>query len=281
VAIEPDTLRRREIGTVPAGMSPSYMHSLAMTENYVVLVRQPLVYNMLPVLRTGKFQDAFRWHPERGTRYDVIDRRTGQLQGSYQGDPVFYWHQINAFERSGEIVLDLIASDRPDSLWDLDLVKLRDPAHRPLFYGDMRRFRIPITAGGVVTDEVLADVRAEFPTINYSRNHTRDYRYTYAPAYTGPDSDWFDELIKVDVTTGESVHWAEPGCYPSEPVVVPVPGETGESAEDAVVILDVVLDSRTGRSFLLVLDGATFAEIARAELPHHIPFNFHQQYLGA
>lgn len=278
VAIEPDTLRRREIGSVAAGLSPSYMHSFAMTENYVVLVRQPLVYKMLPVLRTGKFQDAFRWHPERGTRYDVIDRRTGKLQGSYHGDPVFYWHQINAFEQDGQILLDLIASDRPDSLWDLDLVKLRDPAHRPLFYGDMRRFRIPIAEGGPVTDEVLADVRAEFPTINYARYHTKDYRYTYAPAYSGPDSDWFDELIKVDVTTGETRHWGEPGCYPSEPVVVPVPGE---SAEDAVVILNVVLDSHSGRSFLLVLDGTTFTEIARAELPHHIPFNFHQQYLGA
>jgi len=157
------------------------MHSFAMTENYVVLVRQPLVYKMLPVLRTGKFQDAFRRHPERGTRYDVIDRPTGNLQGSYQGDPVFYWHQINAFEQDGQILLDLIASDRPDSLWDLDLVKLRDPAHRPLFYGDMRRFRIPITTRGPVTDERLADVRAEFPTINYARNHTRDYQFTYAP----------------------------------------------------------------------------------------------------
>lgn len=290
VAIEPDTLRRREIGSVPAGFSPSYMHSFAMTENYVVLVRQPLTYRLAPVLRTGKFQDAFRWNPERGTRYDVIDRRTGSLQGSYHGEPVFYWHQINAFERESpdgggtEIALDLIASDRPDSLWDLDLVKLRDPGHRPLFYGDMRRFRIPVTTGGPVTDEPLADVRAEFPTINYARNHMRDYRFTYAPAYSGPDSDWFDELIKVDVTTGETLHWSEPGCYPSEPVVVPVPAEhagDASGAEDAVVILNVVLDSRSGRSFLLVLDGETFTELARAELPHHIPFNFHQQYLGA
>jgi carotenoid cleavage dioxygenase-like enzyme len=275
IAVEPDTLRRREIGTVPAGVNPSYMHSFAMTEHYVVLVRQPLVYKLLPVLRTGKFQDAFRWHPERGTRYDVIDRRTGALRGSYRGDPLFYWHQINAFEDGDLIVLDLVAGDRPDSLWDLDLVKLRDPEHRPVFYGDLRRVRIPLS-GGPVTDEVLADVRAEFPTINYRRNHMRDYRWTYAPAYAGPDSDWFDELIKVDVGTGEVARWREPGCYPSEPVIVPVPGR---EEEDAVLVLNIVLGSRAGRSFLLVLDGETFTELARAEVPHHIPFNFHQQFL--
>jgi beta,beta-carotene 9',10'-dioxygenase len=44
------------------------------------------------------------------------------------------------------------------------------------------------------------------------------------------------------------------------------------------VILSVVLDAATERSFLLMLDAATFEEVARAEAPHHIPFGFHGQY---
>ena len=45
------------------------------------------------------------------------------------------------------------------------------------------------------------------------------------------------------------------------------------------MILSVVLDTRAGRSFLLVLDAGSFGELARAEAPHHIPFGFHGQYL--
>lgn len=46
------------------------------------------------------------------------------------------------------------------------------------------------------------------------------------------------------------------------------------------VILSVVLDSNKGNSFLLVLDAKSFEEMARAEVPHHIPFGFHGQYYG-
>jgi beta,beta-carotene 9',10'-dioxygenase len=48
--------------------------------------------------------------------------------------------------------------------------------------------------------------------------------------------------------------------------------------EDDGVVLSVVLDSNKGNSFLLVLDAKSFEEIARAEVPHHIPFGFHGQY---
>ena len=52
------------------------------------------------------------------------------------------------------------------------------------------------------------------------------------------------------------------------------------TAEDDGLILAVVLDGKTGTSFLLVLDAANFSELARAEVPHHIPFGFHGQYFG-
>jgi carotenoid cleavage dioxygenase-like enzyme len=40
----------------------------------------------------------------------------------------------------------------------------------------------------------------------------------------------------------------------------------------------VVLDPVDDRSFLLVLDADTFAERARATVPHAIPFGFNGQY---
>jgi carotenoid cleavage dioxygenase-like enzyme len=46
------------------------------------------------------------------------------------------------------------------------------------------------------------------------------------------------------------------------------------------VVLSVVLDAAAGTSFLLVLDAISFGEVARARVPHHIPFGFHGQYFG-
>ena len=51
--------------------------------------------------------------------------------------------------------------------------------------------------------------------------------------------------------------------------------------EDAGVLLSVVLNAETERSFLLVLDAATLEELARAEAPHAIPFGFHGQFARA
>ena len=57
---------------------------------------------------------------------------------------------------------------------------------------------------------------------------------------------------------------------------------TPEAAnEDDGVILSVVLDAETARSFLLILDASSFREVARAGLPHHIPFGFHGNYFIA
>lgn len=55
-------------------------------------------------------------------------------------------------------------------------------------------------------------------------------------------------------------------------------GRPGRTAEDDGVVLSVVLDAPRGTSFLLVLDAATFTELARAELPHPVLFGYHGQF---
>ena len=44
------------------------------------------------------------------------------------------------------------------------------------------------------------------------------------------------------------------------------------------MLLSVVLDAAAGTSFLLALDATDLTEIARARVPHHIPFGFHGSY---
>jgi carotenoid cleavage dioxygenase-like enzyme len=66
--------------------------------------------------------------------------------------------------------------------------------------------------------------------------------------------------------------WTATRTYPGEPVFVARPGATDE---DDGVLVSVVLDAAAGDSFLLVLDAGGMHELARARVPHHIPFGFH------
>jgi beta,beta-carotene 9',10'-dioxygenase len=264
--------QRRLIGSLPV-KKPGYMHSFGMSERYVVLAENPLLVNPMSMPLSKKaFIDNYQWEPERGTRFIVIDRHTGRLQGIHEAEAFFCFHHVNSFERDGELVVDLIAHDDPSVIKLLEVESLRGGG--ALAGTQLRRYRISLDGSGVQREDLAPDVSPELPRINYRRNNARDYRWMYAAA-TSDGGDWLDELVKVDVTTGEVQRWAEAGCYPGEPVFVDRPDG---STEDDGVILSVVLDANAERSFLLVLDASSFDEVARADAPHHIPFGFHGQY---
>jgi carotenoid cleavage dioxygenase-like enzyme len=182
---------------------------------------------------------------------------------------------VNAYERDGELVVDLCAYDDATVIGLLELENLREGDRlAPL---RLQRCRIDLDGGGVEYEQ-LSEHGMELPRINYGAVNGRDYRYAYGAGTHSEESDWSDQLVKADVATGESRTWHEPGCYPGEPVFVSGPERR---AEDDGVILSVVLDAAAGRSFLLVLDAASFEEVARAEAPQRIPFGFHGQFFGS
>src|SRR3954454_3408033 len=102
---------RRVIGKLPV-REPAYMHSFGMTERHVVLTENPLVVNPAR-LALGKesFIESYRWRPERGTRFRVIDRHTGEERFTAKADPFFCFHHVNAWDDGEDVVVDLIAFD--------------------------------------------------------------------------------------------------------------------------------------------------------------------------
>ena len=118
----------------------------------------------------------------------------------------------------------------------------------------------------------MLDESLELPRINYMRCNERPYRYVWG---VGSRSGWLDQIVKGDLGERSATVWSEDGCFPGEPVFVSRPGADDE---DDGVLLSVVLDGRTERSFLLVLDAGSLDELARAEVAHHIPFGFHGQF---
>ena len=263
----------RTIATLPV-REPAYMHSFGLTERWLVLGEFPFVVNPLVLATSGRpYIENYRWKPELGTRFTLVDRRSGEAIRGFHTDACFAFHHVNAFERDGEVVVDLCAYPDAGVVEDLYLERLR--AGKPIAAAEPVRFRLRLH-DRTVTRERLGEVSLELPRVNYGRVNERPYRYVWGNA-RGPGG-WLEEIVKLDVEDGGTLRWSQPGCFPGEPVFVARPGA---EREDDGVLLSVVLDADAGRSMLAVLDAADLSELARAEVPHHIPFSFHGQFARA
>jgi beta,beta-carotene 9',10'-dioxygenase len=286
--IKDTTTQRQEIASADID-EPSYMHSFALTDHYAVLTAIPLVVNPLDLLlQKEAFIKNFKWKPERGTKFIVIDRINDKVVGIYTGPAFFTFHHVNAFEHDNSIVMDLVAY--PDSkvigraefkniLAPCPSDKPSLPAAGPdvdvMESGKLTRYTLHLKTGGI-TSEPLLDQRIELPCINYEHYNGKEYSYVYGAAKKDQEGSFvFDTVAKLNVKNKEINLWSQTKCYPGEPVFVPAP--TAQKEDDGVV-LSVVLDAEKERSFLLILDASTFKELGRAELPHHIPFGIHGIY---
>lgn len=260
---------------------PAYMHSFGLTEHYAVLVEQPLVLDVKGLILSGRpFAENYMWEPERGTTFIVIDRATGEVVARRKAPAMFIFHVVNAWEEDGAIVLDASTYEDAEIVTSLYLDRLRGPDAR-VPGAELQRHRIPL-ADGPVRSEPLAAPNIELGRIDYGRRNTKPYRYVWGVSARGSGPGdrvrphLGDQLVKIDVADGSTRTWDEDGCHPGEPVFVREP--RGDE-EDGGVCLSVVLDGRSCTSFLLVLDAASFDEVARAEVPQHIPYGFHGSHL--
>jgi beta,beta-carotene 9',10'-dioxygenase len=274
-ALEPPTHGQhtstpRVIASLPV-KQPAYMHSFGLTERWLVLAEFPFVVNPLTLALSGRpYIENYRWKPELGTRFTLVDRVTGAATAGFRTDPCFAFHHVNAYDDGDEVVVDLCAFEDAGVIEDLYLERLR--AGKPVASAELTRFRLR-PGNRSVSRERLADSDIELPRINYARCNERPYRYVWGVG-NGPGG-WLERIVRIDTAERSTRSWSAPGCYPGEPVFVARPHADGE---DDGVLLSVVLDASAGTSFLLVLDASDLSELARADAPHHIPFGFHGQF---
>uniref|UniRef100_A0A2K5QKP3 Carotenoid-cleaving dioxygenase, mitochondrial n=1 Tax=Cebus imitator TaxID=2715852 RepID=A0A2K5QKP3_CEBIM len=285
--------------------TPSYYHSFGMTRNYIIFIEQPLKMNLWEIatskIRGKAFSDGISWEPQCNTQFHVVDKHTGQLlPGRYYSKPFVTFHQINAFEDQGCVIIDLCCQDNGRTL-DAQAGELLDSVR-----SFPRRFVLPLnvslnapegenlsplsyTSASAVKqadgkiwcshenlhqEDLDKEGGIEFPQINYAQFNGKKYRFFYGCGFRHLLGD---SLIKVDVVNKTLKVWREDGFYPSEPIFVPVPGS---NEEDGGVILSVVITPNQNESnFLLVLDAKNFEELGRAEVPVQMPYGFHGTFI--
>ncbi len=270
----PNGLKTRElIGTVPV-KEPSYMHSFGLTKNYIILAEYPLIVNPLALVFGKTFVESLEWKPEKGTNFLLLNRKTGQFQ-RYTTEGFFAFHHVNAFENNDKVIIDVVTYHNADIIQSFYLDVLRGETGKDIFGGILKRYEISFSNSSV-KHETISEDPIELPRINYQLSNTKNYRFVYAVGYNkNNQNNFLDRLVKIDIQNRNSKIWREDECYPGEPVFVP---SLNAIKEDEGVVVSVVLNAKKGNSFLLILDAGSFTEIARAEVPHHIPFGFHGQF---
>jgi carotenoid cleavage dioxygenase-like enzyme len=99
----------------------------------------------------------------------VVRKRDGAVVERYESAPFFSFHHVNAFERDGEVYVDLLAYADAQVIHALYLDVLRGAndgiAHPP---SELRRYRL-VPGKVTVEYEALCDETLELPIVNYNR----------------------------------------------------------------------------------------------------------------
>jgi carotenoid cleavage dioxygenase-like enzyme len=265
---------RRVIGSWRTRRVP-YLHSFGLTTAQAVLVAHPFVVNPFDMLWSNRgYIDHFAWRPEDGTRLVVMDRATGQT-AQHETDAMFVFHTVNAFQRDGDTIIDVLAYPSATIVDDLRVERMVEqlPDLRPSLV------RIVMHPGRTRAElEPLSDVGFEFPSTNYRRVNGSNYRFAWGAA-DGPEAadGYSSSIVKVDVRTGKSSAFSDGERVYGEPVFVSRPGG---SDEDDGVLLSVGTSQRADSAALVIIDAKAMVPLATVEVPKSIPLGFHGSFIS-
>ncbi|KAL3466019.1 carotenoid oxygenase [Aspergillus heterothallicus] len=282
--------------------TPTYMHSFFLSADYVIVCTWNA--HLSPKgFATGSYIGALKeFDPSLPARWYVVDRKQNRgLVATYESDAFFCFHTINAWEEQSledpskmDIVAECVSFENTDAIkklyYELLLSSSANPKARPApsvrgnggkMQSRISRYRLPSISStsassadpapkAFLISTTLQTLSPELPTLN-PIYVTRPHRYTYAIIDRG-FSTFFDGIMKYDSVVQETLVWSAHAQSPGEPIFVPNP--QGEREDDGV-LLSVVLDGLSGKSYLLVLDAKTLNEIGRASVDAVVAFGFH------
>lgn len=134
--------------------NPGYMHTFGITENYFVVVEQPLAVSVGSMIKTSltnqPFIGSFKWFAEKQTYFYVIERESGDLLHTFCAEPFFYLHIINQYEIDDHIVIDICCYKDPAMLNCMYVESMENMQNNPdyarMFRGRPLRFVLPLQA---------------------------------------------------------------------------------------------------------------------------------------
>jgi carotenoid cleavage dioxygenase-like enzyme len=282
-------LAREIVWRQASNKPPPYMHQFAHTQNFLVLFEYPLWWHEMGIAMSLNVLPNMVWKPKlsNGTRVQVLDKRSWKVVHTYQTDPFFAYHHLNAFEEDGHVIVDIMtvpcegtpkgmrASCLHMNAFNLETLRT---AGWEIPRGSLRRFRVPVDSASAWGEYLPFEDLNHFGMDLYAIHPAlkgKKYRYVWSMGNHGDASHhgvWWNSILKIDTKTNETRHWYKEDHYASEVSFIPRPGAT---EEDDGVLISTVLGVPQGRSYLLILDGKTLEQIATADAPEFLPFPSH------
>jgi len=245
----------------------SYIHTFGLSQNYAIVIETPLRAKPLDLIFNPLIK-GHKWQENQNNKFWLINRQTGE-ETLFETNPFFFFHIGNTFETDKKVCIDISTYEDSKAIQEGFMLENIRKGNLDI-KGKLERFELDLETNQI-SKKTLLDKFTEFPSINYKKDFANLY-YRYIYSVVG----LFDELTKLDLKTKEVKVWKEPNCYIGEPVFVSSP--EAKNSDDGV-ILSVVLDGQNKFSFILILDGKSFKEVARIELPKVLPFGFHGSFV--
>ena len=258
---------------------PSSIHDFAISARYVAFFVTPLIVRMDALLRSGgTLMDAMRWQPELGSRIVIVARESGELVATLDAGNRYCLHLVNAFDREGELVLDIVEFEKP--LYPEYQVIPR--LFTDTFRGGPVRLVIDVAAKAIADRRAIAytcspDFPAHDPDLT---GQPYEHFWMLGISHAGrPGRKFFDQMVRVDwQSESVEVYQAQPGHYlGGEPLFVPDPADAGRG-----VVVCQVFDAEKSASSFAVFDafGLEAGPIASVRLNEAVPLLFHSVFLA-
>eukprot|EP01018_Ginkgo_biloba_P037137 Gb_07367 [translate_table: standard] len=252
---------------------PTMMHDFAITENFVVVPDQQVVFRLQEMLKGGS---PVLYEQNKSSRFGILpkyDADESRMQWIDVPD-CFCFHIWNGWEDGEEVVVIGSCMTPADSIFNESDEPLRSI---------LTEIRLNTRTGTSARREI-APINLEAGMVN--RNLLgRKSRY----AYLSIAEPWpkVSGIAKVDLLCNGSSEDSvvgkimyNPGCYGGEPYFVPRSSDP-TAAEDDGYVLTFMHNEVTGRSELLILDATspTLQTVASVKLPSRVPYGFHGTYI--
>lgn len=265
---------------------PSYMHDFAMTRDYIVLVAYPFITDIKKLITAQCFLETNDWRESLGTTFYIVSKKDGSVRKYHSKKAAFAFHHINAYEKDGKITLYTTEYRNSDVIFNVNKYPVIEDSGQLVKYEfDLKKsFSKRFSAKNefvkctVKNDEsknysvkrqVVQNSIYEFPIVSRDL-YSKEFSYFYGVLWQKNSKN--APLVKYNVKTNKCVVWQEDFVLCSEPMFIKNPNGTDE---DDGLLISIVLNQKSKKNYLIVLDAKTMKLICRYFIPNKIAITLH------
>jgi carotenoid cleavage dioxygenase-like enzyme len=257
---------------------PASTHDFAISQHYLVIYVSPLVLRMEALLQEGAtVMDALSWKPELGSQVIVASRDTGDEIARLDVGGHYCLHMVNAFERAGRLIVDIVEYDKPLYPEYQVIPNLFSDSFR----GRPIRLAIDVESRTVVERCELGYANSpDFPAHDPElTGHPYEHFWMLGISASGrAGRKFFDEIVRIDWPTQSYEVFRAPALhyFGGEPLFIP-----DRSRANAGAVVCQLFDAERTQSSFVIFDAFRLGDgpIATLRLPNPLPLLFHSAFL--